>query len=52
MNIFVEYIDRVIEALQALSGEGVLPSGLDFARVSVEPPRDQELVKGDTYSQG
>ena len=45
MNIFAEYRDQVIEALQALSVEGVLPSGLDFARVSVEPPR--EAAHGD-----
>ena len=45
MNIFAEYRDQVIEALQALSVEGVLPAGLDFARVSVEPPR--ETAHGD-----
>ncbi|MEC8163488.1 MAG: arginine--tRNA ligase, partial [Pseudomonadota bacterium] len=45
MNIFAEYRDQVIDALQALSVEGVLPAGLDFARVSVEPPR--ETAHGD-----
>ncbi|MEC7302508.1 MAG: arginine--tRNA ligase, partial [Pseudomonadota bacterium] len=45
MNIFAVYRGQVIEALQALSVEGVLPPGLDFTRVSVEPPR--EAAHGD-----
>ena len=37
MNIFSEYRGHVIEALQALSGEGIA-AGLD-CRVSVEPAK-------------
>ena len=40
MNLFSEIHDLVIEALWALQSDGVLPSGLDFANVAVEPPRD------------
>ena len=44
MNIFAEYRDQVIEALQALSVEGVLPAGLDFARVSSNRPAKRPMV--------
>jgi arginyl-tRNA synthetase len=39
-NIFADFRRLVIAALDRLAGEGVLPSGLDFSRVAVEPPRD------------
>ncbi|MGR3661581.1 MAG: arginine--tRNA ligase [Paracoccaceae bacterium] len=40
MNIFAEIRVLVIESLEALVAEGVLPEGLSFSNVSVEPPRD------------
>ncbi len=40
MNLFSDIRALVIEALEAMVAEGVLPAGLDFAAVTVEPPRD------------
>ncbi len=40
MNLFTELRATVLEALTSLQAEGVLPEGLDFANVAVEPPRD------------
>lgn len=40
MNLFVEIRTRVLAALSELQTEGVLPHGLEFANVAVEPPRD------------
>ncbi len=40
MNLFAEIRLLVTDSLTALVTEGVLPSGLDFAQVAVEPPRD------------
>lgn len=40
MNLFAELRTAVIAALDALVAEGVLPAGLDYANVAVEPPRD------------
>ncbi|OYU37659.1 MAG: arginine--tRNA ligase [Pseudorhodobacter sp. PARRP1] len=40
MNLFAEIRTLVTDSLTALVAEGVLPSGLDFAQVAVEPPRD------------
>jgi arginyl-tRNA synthetase len=40
MNLFADIRALVIDALGALQAEGTLPAGLDFANVSVEPPRD------------
>jgi arginyl-tRNA synthetase len=40
MNIFGLFERRVAEALGRLADEGRLPSGLDWSRVTVEPPRD------------
>jgi arginyl-tRNA synthetase len=39
-NIFGDFRRLVIFALDELSAQGVLPRGLDFGRVAVEPPRD------------
>src|SRR5579862_9397155 len=39
-NIFGDFRRLVVAALDDLVAEGVLPPGLDFARVAVEPPRD------------
>jgi arginyl-tRNA synthetase len=41
MNVFSIYLVHVHDALNALVKEGVLPSGLDFGRVVVEPPKDE-----------
>jgi arginyl-tRNA synthetase len=40
MNIFRHFEERVGAALTALATEGVIPAGLDFTRIAVEPPRD------------
>ncbi len=39
-NIFLDVRGLVIAAIRDLMAEGVLPQGLDLARVAVEPPRD------------
>ena len=40
MNLFADIRTAVIAGLDALVAEGVLPAGLDYANVAVEPPRD------------
>ncbi len=40
MNLFSDIRSLVIDSLTALTSEGLLPEGLDFANVAVEPPRD------------
>ncbi len=40
MNLFADIRALVIDSLVTLTAEGVLPEGLDFANVAVEPPRD------------
>ncbi|MEM6729094.1 MAG: arginine--tRNA ligase, partial [Pseudomonadota bacterium] len=40
MNLFADIRAAVLKALGALTEEGVLPAGLDFSNVTVEPPRD------------
>ena len=40
MNLFSDIHMRVIKALDVLVRAGDLPEGLDFANVTVEPPRD------------
>ncbi|MEP3347797.1 MAG: arginine--tRNA ligase [Litoreibacter sp.] len=40
MNLFSDIRAVVITSLEAMVAEGVLPEGLDFANVAVEPPRD------------
>ncbi len=40
MNLFRDMRGRILGTLDALMAEGVLPQGLDTARVAVEPPRD------------
>src|SRR3954451_22998566 len=39
-DIFGDFRRLVIAALDDLAAQGALPSGLDVARVAVEPPRD------------
>src|ERR1700758_3426067 len=45
INIFAEMLERVRAANEALIAAGVLPSGIDQSRVTVEPPRD--VAHGD-----
>ncbi len=40
MNLFSDIRSLVIDSLTAMTAEGALPEGLDFANVAVEPPRD------------
>ena len=40
MNIFADIRTSVIETLDAMVADGALPSGLSYANVAVEPPRD------------
>ena len=40
MNIFRHFETRVNAILTELTAEGGLPGGLDFSRVTIEPPRD------------
>ncbi len=40
MNIFTDIRALVVETLNAMVAEGVLPSGLSWGGVTVEPPRD------------
>ena len=39
-SIFAEILERVRAASQALVAAGLLPSGIDHSRITVEPPRD------------
>ncbi len=39
-NIFAEMLDRVRRANDDLIAAGILPTGIDLSRVTVEPPRD------------
>ncbi|HEX3953204.1 MAG TPA: arginine--tRNA ligase, partial [Stellaceae bacterium] len=39
-NIFGDFRRLILAALDDLVSDGTLPAGLDFGRVSVEPPRD------------
>ena len=40
MNLFSDIRALVIDSLNAMVSEGALPEGLDYANVTVEPPRD------------
>jgi arginyl-tRNA synthetase len=40
MNLYSYFRDEIIASLATLAASGKLPSGLDGARVAVEPPRD------------
>ncbi len=40
MNLFADIRALVVAELTAMTAEGALPAGLDFAHVAVEPPRD------------
>ena len=40
MNLFTDIRSLVLDTLASLQAENLLPEGLDFANVAVEPPRD------------
>ncbi len=40
MNLFADIRSLVIDALDVMTAEGLLPAGLSFDNVAVEPPRD------------
>ena len=40
MNLFADIRALVVAELTAMTADGTLPQGLDFANVAVEPPRD------------
>jgi len=40
MNLFRYLQQRIVTEVEALAAAGVLPSGIDTSRVTVEPPRD------------
>ncbi|WP_289041314.1 arginine--tRNA ligase [uncultured Aliiroseovarius sp.] len=40
MNLFADIRSLVINALEAMTSDGLLPDGLSFDNVTVEPPRD------------
>ena len=40
MNLFSEFKGRIVAVVAGLQSEGVLPSGLDVAKISAEPPHD------------
>ena len=39
-NLFADMLERVLAANAALIADGMLPQGIDLARIVVEPPRD------------
>ncbi|MEE8623409.1 MAG: arginine--tRNA ligase, partial [Alphaproteobacteria bacterium] len=45
MNLFKSFQSEIIAVIEDLAGEGALPSDLDTARVTAEPPR--EAAHGD-----
>ena len=40
MNVFKDFEAKIVTALEQMVAAGELPAGLDFARITVEPPRD------------
>ncbi|HUX78712.1 MAG TPA: arginine--tRNA ligase [Alphaproteobacteria bacterium] len=40
MNFFHTFRDQILKALETLTKKGVLPQGLDFEKITTEPPRD------------
>src|SRR5262245_16525759 len=41
MNLFRQFRDDVVRALEALAAAGRIPPGLEVGRVTVEPPREE-----------
>ena len=50
MNFFKHFRDEITKSLEEMSGAGLIPEGLDFSRVSTEPPRDAS--HGDVATNG
>ncbi len=48
MNLFAEIRALVLQNLDSMTAEGLLPAGLDMSQVAVEPPRD--AAHGDMAS--
>jgi arginyl-tRNA synthetase len=40
VNIFSEFRNRILQAIENLAGDGVMPGGLDLSRVAVDVPRE------------
>ena len=40
MNFFHTFRDQILIALETLTKKGLLPEGLDFEKITTEPPRD------------
>ncbi|MDP6805554.1 MAG: arginine--tRNA ligase [Rhodospirillales bacterium] len=40
MNVFGRFRGHVVAVIERMAEDGAIPSGLDLARVAVEPPRD------------
>lgn len=40
MNVFSQFRQVVLEALESVVKKGILPEGLDYSRVTCEPPKD------------
>jgi len=40
MNFFHTFRDQILKALESLIKKGLLPEGLDFEKITTEPPRD------------
>jgi arginyl-tRNA synthetase len=43
MNVFRDFLERIVATVDALATAGHLPAGLDTSRISAEPPRDGAL---------
>lgn len=42
MNIFTHFRHIIIETLDSLVASGAIPSGLDFSKITAEPPRESD----------
>lgn len=40
MNVFKDFTVKIVAVLEQMVAAGELPAGLDFSRITVEPPRD------------
>src|SRR5471030_1231522 len=40
MNFFHSFRDEILKALKNLESKGLLPKGLDYEKITTEPPRD------------
>lgn len=42
MNLYQHFRDEIIRIVDELAGQGVIPAGMDMARIAVEPPREAD----------